>query len=151
MSSTAPGATKKILCPVDFSAASERTLVHAGVQYSQASEMVILHIGNPGAMDRGSLLKEQLRHFSRYSGALSAFGCRIRFAVEYGSPAESIIAYAKKHGSDMIVIGSHGENNIHRLLVGSTTEAVMRQAPCPVVVFKSPDSPAALHGISAAL
>lgn len=72
---------------------------------------------------------------------LSAYDCRVRFAVEYGSPASTIIGYASKIRADMIVLGSHGASDIRRLLVGSTAESVMRHASCPVLVLCSPERP----------
>jgi nucleotide-binding universal stress UspA family protein len=132
--------SRTILCPVDFSTSSEKALLHVAEQYTGNSEMLVLHIDNPDSGDRGTLLKEHLHQFSRYSDILSPYGCRVRFAVEYGSPAEAIISFAKAHRTDMIVLGSHGTSRIRRLLVGSTAETVMRQAPCPVLVLKSPES-----------
>ncbi|NTU59284.1 MAG: universal stress protein [Chlorobiaceae bacterium] len=131
---------RTILCPVDFSPSSEKALLHAAGQYSADSELIILHIDYPGSGDRGTLLKEHLHHFSRYSDILSEYGCKVRFAVEYGTPAEAIILFAEKYGTDLIVMGSHGSSNILRLLVGSTAEKVMRNAPCPVMILKSPES-----------
>jgi nucleotide-binding universal stress UspA family protein len=128
---------KTIICPVDFSPSSERALNHAAERYAGDAEIVVLHVGNPGSGDAGSLLKEHLHHFSRYSDMLSVYGCRVRFAVEYGTPSETIITYAKAHNADMIVLGTHGASNISRLLVGSTTETVMRHATCPVLILKS--------------
>lgn len=143
---------RTVLCPVDFSDASERAMIHSAEKYSKEAELVILHVGSPATSDYDTMLKEHLHRFSRYSGELSDFGCNARFAVEYGSPAETIISYAKTNGIDLIVMGSHGENNIHRLLVGSTTETVMRHAPCPVLVYKTPDTgEAAVRATSEAL
>ena len=68
------------------------------------------------------------------------------FTVEYGDPAAEILEYAKEHNADMILLGSHGTTAIGRLLVGSTAETVMRQAPCPVVILKSPDNKNKNHG-----
>lgn len=127
-----------ILCPVDFSPSSDKALLHAAERLAAEAELIVLHVGNPESADRGELLKEQLHHFSRFSDMLSNYNSRIRFVVEYGTPAEVIIGYAKRHGIDLIILGSHGANNISRLLVGSTTEMVMRQAPCQVLVLKSP-------------
>lgn len=146
MTDTNSRPAKKILCPVDFSEHAERALLHTAERHCRNSELLILHVCTSGSGDRDSLLREHLRHFSGYSGLLSPFGCNLRFAVEYGAPAEAIIAYARTHDVDMIVMGSHGENNIHRLLVGSTTETVMRQAPCPVLVFKAPEAERTIHG-----
>jgi nucleotide-binding universal stress UspA family protein len=140
MTTTIAKPSRTILCPVDFSSSSENALLHVAEQYAGNAELLVLHIDNPGSDDRGTLLKEHLHHFSRYSDVLSEYGCRVRFAIEYGSPADAIISFAKSHRTDMIVLGSHGANSIGRLLVGSTTETVMRQAPCPVLVLKSPES-----------
>ena len=138
MNKTSPTTLKAILCPVDFSPSSEKALLHVAERHACDAELVVLHVGKGDSGERGKLMKEQLHHFSRYSDMLSAYRCEVRFAIEYGSPAETIIEYAKNRGTELIVLGSHGMNNISRLLVGSTTETVMRHAPCQVLVLKSP-------------
>src|SRR5262245_36501796 len=51
-----------------------------------------------------------------------------------GSPAETIVEYAREHGFDVIVMGTHGRSGVSHLLMGSVAEQVIRQAPCPVMV-----------------
>lgn len=138
MTTTKSTSPKTILCPVDFSPSSDQALLHVAERYAHDAVLIVLHVGNQNAGDRGVLLKEHLHHFSRFSDLLSAYRCNLRFAMEYGLPAEVIVEYARKQAVDLIVLGSHGESNISRLLVGSTAEAVMRQAPCQVLVLKSP-------------
>jgi nucleotide-binding universal stress UspA family protein len=53
-----------------------------------------------------------------------------------GAPGDEIAAAAKSFGADLIVIGSHGRTGISRVLMGSVAEAVMRHAPCPVLVVR---------------
>jgi universal stress protein A len=36
----------------------------------------------------------------------------------------------------MIVLGTHGRTGVTRLLMGSVAEAVVRRAPCPVLVYR---------------
>ncbi len=127
-----------ILCPVDFSPCSEKALAHIAERYARHAKLIVLHVASPDAGNRDELFKEYLHRFSRYSGMLSAYGCTVRFAIEYGSPAEVIIDFAASNQVDLILLGSHGANNISRLLVGSTTETVMRKSPCQVLVLKSP-------------
>jgi nucleotide-binding universal stress UspA family protein len=43
---------------------------------------------------------------------------------------------AKEWPADVIVIGSHGRAGVTRVLLGSVAEAVMRHAPCPVLVVR---------------
>jgi nucleotide-binding universal stress UspA family protein len=40
---------------------------------------------------------------------------------------------ARSHGSDLIVMGTHGRRGFRRLVAGSVTEGVMRSADCPVL------------------
>jgi nucleotide-binding universal stress UspA family protein len=54
-----------------------------------------------------------------------------------GAPGDEIVAAAKSFGADLIVIGSHGRGGIGRVLMGSVAEAVMRHAPCPVLVVRA--------------
>ena len=63
-------------------------------------------------------------------------GVKVTFLVWEGDPAESILAAAGAEGVDMIVLGSHGRGPIGRLLLGSVSQEVVRQAPVPVVVVR---------------
>jgi nucleotide-binding universal stress UspA family protein len=64
-----------------------------------------------------------------------------------GSPAEAIVDCAKEVGADFIVMGTHGRTGLARVLMGSVAEAVVRQAPCPVVTVKEhADEPAESKG-----
>ena len=51
-----------------------------------------------------------------------------------GLAAREIVAYATRIGIDLIVMGAHGRTGLSRVLLGSVAEAVMRRAPCPVLV-----------------
>jgi len=57
--------------------------------------------------------------------------------IHVGKPAAEIIRTAKEWPADIIVIGSHGRHGIQRALLGSVAEAVMRHAPCPVLVIRA--------------
>ena len=50
--------------------------------------------------------------------------------------AESIIAAAKKHKADLIVMASHGRKGIKRLLLGSETQHVLTHSTLPVLVLR---------------
>lgn len=53
-----------------------------------------------------------------------------------GPPAETIVAAAQRHGSSMIVIGTHGRKNAARLFLGSVAAAVLERARIPVMVVR---------------
>lgn len=47
--------------------------------------------------------------------------------------------------ADLIVIGTHGRRGISRLLLGSSAEAILRQAPVPVLLVRADPTDAYLH------
>lgn len=53
-----------------------------------------------------------------------------------GQPDEVIVRTAAALDADLIVIGSHGRTGVARLLMGSTSERIIGQAACPVLVVK---------------
>lgn len=50
--------------------------------------------------------------------------------------AEAVIATAKKHNCDLIVMASHGRKGIARLLLGSETQHVLTHSHIPVLVLR---------------
>ncbi|MEO7393201.1 MAG: universal stress protein [Ramlibacter sp.] len=50
--------------------------------------------------------------------------------------AESVIAAAKKHRCDLVVMASHGRKGIKRLLLGSETQHVLTHSQVPVLVLR---------------
>jgi nucleotide-binding universal stress UspA family protein len=50
-----------------------------------------------------------------------------------GYPAREITAMARELGADFVVIGSRGRGRLSHFILGSIAEAVIREAPCPVV------------------
>ena len=58
--------------------------------------------------------------------------------VHMGGPAnEFIVQEAKDRDIDLIVMGTHGKTAFERVVMGSVTERVIGQAPCPVMVVPS--------------
>jgi nucleotide-binding universal stress UspA family protein len=53
-----------------------------------------------------------------------------------GDPASEIVAAAKQWHADVIVVGTHARGAVGRLLLGSTAEAVLRRAHCPVLTVR---------------
>lgn len=49
--------------------------------------------------------------------------------------ASDICRVAREKGCDLIVMGSSGAGALHNLFLGSVTQRVLKQAPCPVLVF----------------
>jgi nucleotide-binding universal stress UspA family protein len=67
-----------------------------------------------------------------------ASGLEAEIALVEGEPVASIIALAKSHDIDLIVMATHGRRGLERLMVGSVTEEVVRRSDVPVLVVRSP-------------
>jgi nucleotide-binding universal stress UspA family protein len=145
-------AFQKILFPTDFSDAS-RVAVPYVKQLADTfkAQIHVLHIMEPVLQPadfawvtvnypemqqkREAALKEGLAKLV-HDTALD--GPRNVTATGQGSPAGEIARYAKEHQIDLIVMATHGHTGLTHLLLGSVTERVVRQAPCPVLTVKVP-------------
>jgi len=58
-----------------------------------------------------------------------------------GSPKEVILEEAEAFGTDLIVVGSHGQGMLERFLLGSVAQAVALHAKCSVEIVRSPKTP----------
>ena len=52
-----------------------------------------------------------------------------------GDPAESILDAAGSEGAYLIVLGSRPRNNLRRIILGSVSSEVARQATCEIMVI----------------
>jgi nucleotide-binding universal stress UspA family protein len=65
-------------------------------------------------------------------------GLEVEDLIVHGDAAAEIVRVAGERGADLIVISSHGRTGLGRMIFGSTAEAVVRHASCPVLVVKPP-------------
>ncbi len=65
-------------------------------------------------------------------------GLSVEEVIVHGDAAAEIVRVANEREVDLIVISSHGRAGLGRILFGSTAEAVVRHASCPVLVVKPP-------------
>jgi nucleotide-binding universal stress UspA family protein len=139
-----------ILCPVDFSADSERALATAlALARATHGHLTLLTVVDPllsagaGAAGADEALDEQTQRelqqlLERASpGMLPASVPAV--SVRVGTPAKEILAQADDCNADVIVIGMRGLGGAKRLLLGSTSQHVLERATVPVIVVPPPD------------
>lgn len=63
-------------------------------------------------------------------------GVSAEYIKRTGDPSESIIAYAKECGADLLVMGAYGHTKVRELVVGSTTAYALNHAPCPLLLSR---------------
>jgi nucleotide-binding universal stress UspA family protein len=57
--------------------------------------------------------------------------------LEHGDPAAAILARVDEAPCDLVVMGSHGHSRVHRALLGSVSERVLRDATVPVLLMRA--------------
>ena len=65
---------------------------------------------------------------------LKQLGLETVVELTTGPAHEHIIDYAKQHGVDLVIMSSHGHGGLKRMLLGSTTDRVIRSGEVPVLV-----------------
>ncbi len=68
-------------------------------------------------------------------------GVPATFMVWTGDPGSSIVAAAAAEQADLVVVGSHGRGRLGRMVMGSVSDHVARQAGCPVLVVRGQGRP----------
>ena len=81
--------------------------------------------------DRIAARRDQL------TGNLARHGTTaVQVEVVVGDPGLQIAEFAEAQSADLIVMPSHGYHGLKRIALGSTTERVIRQSDCPVLVLR---------------
>lgn len=141
---------RRILIAVDDSPVAIRAAdVGLELARSLGGEAAFVHVVDPAVVyARGSedspndLLEQAQREGQSLLAQYQQHAGSQPITVELlstGKPGLEIVKAASAWPADIIVIGSHGRGGVTRLLVGSVAEQVMRQAPCPVLVVRTPE------------
>ena len=131
----------RILCPVDFSEASEHAVAQAVVMAGfYKSHITALHVLTPltlGALGVATSAEEEPDRRRRltsetFAGAMSK-GIAVDVLIDVGQPVGLILDRAANLPANLIVMGTHGTSGFQHLILGSVAEKVLRKAPCPVL------------------
>jgi nucleotide-binding universal stress UspA family protein len=63
---------------------------------------------------------------------LSSYDLETHYKLDRGHPEQKIVEHLKKFGYDLLFIGAYGHRRIIEMVLGSATEYVLRNSPCPV-------------------
>jgi len=80
--------------------------------------------------------REWAAMLERWADEGRAAGCKVHTALRVGVPYREIVAAATDEAADLVLLATHGRGKIHRLLVGSVADRVIRMAPCPVLTLR---------------
>ena len=140
-----------IVCGVDLSPQSDQALDRAGalaalhgaalaIVHAQADDAPIPHVGNDMLDQLGevsaAMHAEITRRLAARLEAIRARGLTAEVVTRTGAPGEVVAQVATERAAELIVIGTHGLTGISRFLLGSAATAIVRHAPCDVLVCR---------------
>jgi len=134
---------KVILHPTDFSPLSGNALRY-GVEFARrfGARLIVLHVLEY-AYSAISLAEEAVTDaenaLQKVLSPSQKAGLDVEMLLVRGNPCEEILRLAREREVDLIVMGTHNRGTLEHALLGSTTEKVIRKAPCPVLTIRHPE------------
>jgi nucleotide-binding universal stress UspA family protein len=150
-----------LLVPLDGSEEAEAALPHVQavaekfqarvtlIRVTVAPETLIAEAagGAPGVPDAGPMIdptpvveaeqQEASSYLQRVAERLRRSGVQeVNAEPSEGPAADTIVERAREQGADLIVMSTHARGGLGRLVFGSTADAVLRHAPCPVLLIR---------------
>jgi nucleotide-binding universal stress UspA family protein len=142
---------KHILCPTDLKERSDiavKKAVQIAHQFGSKVTLLNIHEEFMDKEEREMLrvsvdkMKEKYKQIAIDSKEemkaviqkLHADNIEVDYLVHSGKPEKVIVEIAEQLGTDLIVIGTDGRDNVMDFIVGTITEHVINAAPCPVLV-----------------
>lgn len=141
---------KRIVVPTDFSPLAESALkIAADLAKKHEAEIYLLHFldlpldlidptqgGDQNLPESIFFMKLAHQRFTKAMSKPYLEGIKVHETVEFNAAFEGIMNVSKKHGCDLIIMGSHGSEGLKEVFVGSNTEKVVRYSDIPVLVVK---------------
>ncbi len=143
----------KILWSVDFSRDSKAALrFFSGIDFPKGSEGLLLHVITKNeelkklahtsdfteqlSQIRKNTIKRVLRNLQKLADQFLPANLSHTVLIKEGNPGEEILSVLKKEQVDLTVLGTRGLSGIKRFLLGSVSDWVLQEAPCPVLVAR---------------
>jgi nucleotide-binding universal stress UspA family protein len=140
----------KILVPVDFNPLAAAALEYAALIASRADGTLIvvyadtfepqapvLSVALTNAIEEARALTAE--ELAEYVNEHVPETLELETEVREALPVPAILAAIAEHRPDLVVMGTHGRGGLTRLLFGSVTEAVLREAAVPVLTVNRTD------------
>lgn len=140
-----PESIHRILVPVDFSDSTRRTIHYAKSLADKLDAHIQLLYVVPTTLvpleayeltpDYGTLVKWGEQNLAKLQEELFPDAAQVSCEVKNGHPPQEIIDAAQHSGCDLIIMSTHGHGGVRHLLMGSTTEKVVRLSSIPVLTL----------------
>ena len=133
---SANAATGGVLAAVDMGPDSKRVLLHAAALARLFStSLTVLHVGSDASAEQRAHVWEWFARQGPYEVDLAEED----IVVRTGMVSDAIYREAVKQRARLVVMGSRGHSKLASFFLGSTTQAVLRNAPAPILLVPPVD------------
>ncbi|MBN1572146.1 MAG: universal stress protein [Deltaproteobacteria bacterium] len=139
----------KIIVPIDFSETSDLLMeyavtfvekfgaklyiIHIVEDFSRYSYIAVPHVSLDRVMEE--ILKVAEMELKDYCSKKLEGKTDYELILSRGDAYKEILRFSEEKDADLILIGSHGQSGLERVLFGSTAERVIRNAKCPIMMI----------------
>ncbi|MBI5375670.1 MAG: universal stress protein [Candidatus Schekmanbacteria bacterium] len=128
-----------LLTPGEFRDIRKALLCYDGSNYAgQAMQTAAEFASQTGIsltiLNAGKDKEEGMRTLNEAKKYFESYSINSEFVFVEGHANEAIVDYSKKNGIDLIFMGAYGHSRIIEMVIGSTTEYVLRNTDCAVLV-----------------
>ena len=139
---------KRVLVPIDFGKQTPAVLEHvAQLVKLTGAHVRLLHavapdpdfvgyeVDTPATREQTAKdFRDDHRRLEATAAEMADRGIDIEPLLVQGPTVEVILDHAKRYDADLIVMGSHGHGTLYTALLGSTSQGVLHDATCPVLI-----------------
>lgn len=127
-----------VLLATDGKAHSDKATKYA-FEYARLHKamLFIVYVVSPKAEeDKDKIIQNGMRVLERLKNEAVEHGVEVTSLLEAGNPYEAILTASERIKAEAIIVGTSGKTVLDRVLIGSVSEYVVRNARCTVVVVK---------------
>lgn len=138
---------KKIVYATDFSRYAEQAFHFAlNIAERHKAELIMVHVFNTPAVRVNNflidptdiILERVLKYEEQLKDLFNQFDSKVKpkfIAVESDSVIEGILTLIERHKPNLIVTGVKGKNIVKEIFMGSTTKALLKRSPIPLLAI----------------
>lgn len=145
------GGYRRVLVATDFTPAADRALDRAVELAAPGGEIEVMHcwqtpfVATPdvppldwSGLESATIAELQVEGERLIASRQRDRGPTLRFSIRRLSPIPGVVHALEQERFDLVCLGCRGRTGLARALLGSVAEAVVRRAPCSVLIARAP-------------
>ncbi|MCX6653304.1 MAG: universal stress protein [Methanomassiliicoccales archaeon] len=127
-----------VLLATDGKQHSEKAVNYAFEHASlHKAHLYVVFVVSPKAEeDKEKIIQFGRNELEKLKTAAAKHGVQVTTLLEAGNPYETVLGVSERINANAIIVGTSGKTAIDRVLIGSVSEYIVRNAKCTVIVVK---------------